>query len=105
MTELFPDLPAALRKRTDSRKSLHAFMRKHGIESNHGCDPWIAISIPETKKLLKGEDDPLPGTIGGLICNYGRLIEEAGMIGEGETEADAVRSLCEKLKITITITL
>jgi len=54
--------------------------------------PWIAIHIPSARELLSGYDDADFSSAYSLMGGYCRLLDDAGLVGEGQTEEEAIRN-------------
>lgn len=100
--ELFPELPR-------NKTRLDIFKEQHAIDTNgNGEDSdgkWIAGCIPEIRKMLGGyvQDGDENKDLMMLIINFGRLIDEAEMLGCGPTEEDACLDLARKLNLKLTL--
>lgn len=88
-----------------SRKDrIKAFKKLHGIETVNsrlpkGDQPWTACLMPKAHQIGAGYGCDPKSNFMDLFVEVGRLLEEASVMVNGETEADAIRTLCEKHKI------
>ncbi len=86
------DLPraagAALPPATCSAWFGGSFLTHH---APHMDEPWIAIHVPSARALLAGYDDADFSSACSLMGGYCRLLDDAGLVGEGQTEEEAVR--------------
>lgn len=58
-------------------------------------EPWMAIPMIAAKEALKEyitKDEPL-NTVADMTATYGRLLEDWGMIGYGNTEEESIVDL------------
>lgn len=82
---------------------LQAFKERQGIWTHHASfrerkeHPWSALLVPRARLRLAGylkgdkPDDPVS-----LIAGYCRLLDEWCLLVTGETELDAVQTLCSE---------
>jgi len=91
-----------------TKERLHAFMAKHGIETHYAGKalgrenyPWAACLMPRARQFGYGvtaTDDLFE-----CVAKVGRLLEEAGVLVEGQTEREAVEELCRQQHIQFNI--
>ncbi len=102
MSELFNIEKPPKTPRKSNREELKALKEKHHIYTHHCVDiGWMAISIPECVELLDGHDlnaeEKEDGML--LMIGYCRLIEEAGLLVDGEaTEFAAVQKIAKRIE-------
>lgn len=58
----------------------------------HMDEPWIAIHVHSARALLSGYDDADFSSACSLMGGYCRLLDDAGLVGEGQTEEEAIRN-------------
>lgn len=95
MSELLFDIPA-----TKPRRAL--FKKKHQIETHFcsGSEPdWVALHMPSARKFGYGvtEKSSLPD----CFAKVGRLLDESGVAGYGDTEAEAIIETCKAVGIAV----
>lgn len=83
------------------RERLEAFKKLHGIWTHNAGyepkdEPWSALALNQSAVALNGygvkpADSPLD-----IIAGYCRLLDEWNLLVTGETEREAIRTLCEK---------
>lgn len=106
---LFP-LPQAERiKPSNSKSALHAFCKENGILTHTtgdykdwDCPPWVAVKVPP-RRLDDGKPIPEGMSIAEMFAWFGRLLDEGGWAAYGQTEREAVQSVCEERKIPFAI--
>lgn len=86
------------------RERIAAFKKQHGIwthvdkENKIGGHAWDAMAFDKSVEALSGynltEGEKREPVL--LIAGYCRLLEEAGLLVTGNTEIDAIRTLCAK---------
>ena len=74
----------------------------HFAEMGEGCDNWMALAFETAKKALEdyeltAEEKTEPMM---LMAGYCRLIDEAGLCAEADSEWAACELLAKQLKIT-----
>lgn len=81
------------------RDKIKAFKAEHVIETHH-CGsmsrkehPWMACLMSSARKLGYGVTEK--SDLFDIIAKVGRLADEAGICVTGETEIQAIRTLCE----------
>jgi hypothetical protein len=95
MNDLFPDLPK-------NPPKIVAFKERHQIQTHHspGCEPeWCALHMPSALEF--GYGVTATDTIGDCAAKIGRLLDESGVMGYGDTEADAIVETCKACHITV----
>jgi hypothetical protein len=56
------------------------------------CDPaWLAIYVPDAKRVLEGYEDANFTDIGALMVDYCNVLERAGVLHYGKTMEEAVK--------------
>lgn len=97
------DVPKTHPSRADK---LRAFKTRQGIWTWHTPDmsikdhPWAALLVPRARRRLAGEpklalcDDPDE-----LVWHFSYLLDANGLLTTGETELDAIRTLCAENNI------
>lgn len=102
-TPLLLDVPKTHMSRHDK---LVAFKERNGIWTWHCKEmrredhPWEAMLEHRARQRLAGylnddePDDPIS-----LIAGYCRLLDEWGLLMTGETEREAIRTLCTRNRI------
>lgn len=82
------------------RTKLTELKNRLGIET-HRCAgedaPWMAIHLPSARKFGYGVTET--SDMFDCVSKVGRLLDEAGVCTYGKSEQDAVRQLCENLKL------
>lgn len=86
-----------------NKTRLQALKETHGIETHHADllpkdHPWSACHMPSARELAAGYDETV-ADIGEAAAKFCRLLDEQGLLVTGETEADAVITLCRNLNI------
>ena len=91
---------------------LQAFKERQGIWTHRASfrdrkdHPWSALLVPRSRLRLAGylgegdPDDPMS-----LIAGYCRLLDESCLLVTGETELDAVQTLCSENNIICDVNL
>lgn len=79
---------------------IEAFKVKHQIETHH-CPGmlWIAVHMPSARKCGYGVTEK--SDLFDCISKVGRLLDESGVAGYGDTEADAIVETCKAVGITV----
>ncbi len=81
---------------------LEAFKAKHQIETHNapGCEmPWAALHMPTARKF--GYGVTATSSFMDCVAKVCRLLDESGVMGYGETEADAIVETCKACGITV----
>lgn len=89
------DVPRTLPRREQ-------FKKQHQIETHHapGCEmPWAACHMPAARKY--GYGVTAESSLVDCVAKVGRLLDESGVMGYGETEADAIVATCKACGITV----
>lgn len=87
------------------KERLHAFMERHGIKThsipdkhlapNDDCPKWMAVWVTGCVRRF-----PSYVTASMHLCEIGghagRLVDEAGLSADADTEAEAVELLCKQ---------
>lgn len=87
------------------QERLDAFKAKHGIET-HRSDlrredhPWCACLMPAARRTAEAYMKGDPPTLFNMILHAERLLDEAALLVTGETEREAVATLCDHNGIT-----
>lgn len=101
-TGLLFDVPAT---RPSHARRLHIFKRENCIETHDGGSPdlsrWMAAHMPSCRRL--GYGNTPQSSLFDCVANTCRLMDEAGLVGYGRTEREAVRELCEQIGQPFTI--
>lgn len=96
-----PVLLDVLKDSPTRKEKLDAFKAKHDIWTHcasHMNEKWCAMAVTLSIQRLFGYSDLKPDESVkpiDLIARYCRLLDEANLLVNGNTEAEAVRSLCE----------
>lgn len=81
------------------QERLDDFKRRHGIETHKGPvdPPWLACHMPTARTFGHGvtKDSDLFDCMA-KVC---RLLDEAGVISEADTEREAVEQVCANMGI------
>lgn len=92
--------------RPSRKERIKAFKELHGIETHYAGrtwgkknNPWDACLMPRARQIGSNYGCNETSTLGELVGSVCRLLEEAGVLVTGETECDAIRTLCENNKI------
>jgi len=86
--------------RTPTR--IEVFKVKHQIETRHsaGIRPeWCALHMPTARKYGYGVTET--SSLVDCLLKVGRLLDESGVAGYGDTEADAIVATCRACGITV----
>lgn len=100
-TPLLFDVP----KTHPSRKEkIKAFKELHGIETVNsqlpkGEQPWTACLMPKAHQIGAGYGCDPKSNFMDLFVKIGRLLCESKIMVNGETERDAIRTLCDENNI------
>lgn len=81
---------------------IETFKEAHEIQTNfaNGCVmPWAALHMPTARKFGYGVTEQ--SDIVDCVAKVGRLLDETGVMGYGETEADAIIETCKSCNITV----
>lgn len=81
---------------------IQAFKAKHQIQTHYapGCEPpWCALNMPEARKFGYGVTSD--SSFFDCVAKVGRLLDESGIMGYGETEAEAIIESCKACGITV----
>jgi hypothetical protein len=81
---------------------IEAFKAKHQIETHccKGADTdWLAIHMPSARKCGYGVTET--SSLFDCFSKVGRLLDESGVAGYGDTEADAIVETCKACGITV----
>jgi hypothetical protein len=94
-TDMLFDVPA-----TRTRREL--FKERHQIETlfTQDANPaWCALHLPSARKFGYGVTET--SDFFDLVSKVGRLLDESGVMGYGDTEADAIVQTCKACGITV----
>ena len=89
------DVPAGKTRR-------ELFKERHQIETHYckGGEPdWLAVHMPSARKCGYGVTET--SSLFDCVAKVGRLLDESGIAGYGETEADAIVESCKAVGITV----
>lgn len=78
------------------------FKEKHQIETHFcrdGNPDWLAMHMPSARKF--GYGVTAESTMFDCVAKVGRLLDESGVAGYGDTEADAIVATCQACGITV----
>lgn len=88
------------------KERLNAFKFANDIET-HYCKvfedehlPWMACKMDSARQIREPYRNSKDESLGSIMADVCRLLEEAGVIAEGKTERDSIIRLCENLDIT-----
>lgn len=92
-------------KSSPTRKErLHAFMQRNAIESHStaaksepGFPKWCALHLPTGRQF--GYGVTATSDLFDCVGKVGRLLDESGVMGYGDTEAEAVEATCKAVGI------
>lgn len=97
-TDLLFDVPEQLSPRLASEKQAMEKAKAAGVKTHHAPHvepPWIAVSMIDAQKILRGypltEEEKTD--LSALMAGYCRLIDEADLIGCGNTEIEAILNI------------
>jgi hypothetical protein len=100
-SEFLFEVPEQLSPRLAAEKAALAKAKANGVQTHHAPHadpPWIAICMPAVCKKLEGygltEEEKTDLVM--LTAGYCRLIDEAGLIGYGYTEIEAILNIPNK---------
>lgn len=84
-------------------RKVEAFKAAYQIET-HYCgsfpeNPWLAIHLPSARKFGYGLTER--SDLFDCVSKVGRLLDESGIAGYGDTEADAIIQTCKACGITV----
>ena len=92
------DAPEQLSPRLAAEKEAMEKAKSNGVQTHHAPHaepPWIAICMPAVCKMLEGygltEEEKTD--LVALMAGYCRLIDEAGLIGYGHAEIEAILNI------------
>lgn len=98
------DIP---KDRASQKELLHRFCKANGIwthtitraKASKDFPAWTALLLPSNPHgielpYVQDETEPME-----IIAGYCRVLDESGMLVEGETEREAVEILCRNLNI------
>lgn len=87
------------------KERIEAFKAKHSIETH--CAgvkwrtgdfmPWVACHMPTARQY--GYGVTAESDLFDCISKVGRLLDESGVMGYGDTEREAIRATCETVNI------
>lgn len=90
--------------RPSRKERIKAFKQLHGIETHYAGKgwgkenhPWSACLMPAARTFGYGVTET--SDLFDVVSKVARLLEEAGVLVTGETEREAIRTLCENNKI------
>jgi hypothetical protein len=95
MREMLFDIPK-------NKLKITVFKEKHGIETlfSKGCEPpWCALHMPTARKYGYGVTET--SSFGDCVAKVCRLLDESGVMGYGETEAEAIVETCKSVGIIV----
>jgi hypothetical protein len=104
--QILIEVPATVSPKAIRRREIVAeFKRIHGIRTHYAPHMerpirWVAVKVPP-KRLDDGGplgDMDLPT----MFANFGRLLDEGGLVGYGSTEFYAIQECCLNQKIKFT---
>jgi hypothetical protein len=84
----------------------HPYCKYTRLDSRHAthyCEddqkPWIAVDMDRARELLAEHDltDEEKTDIGALMAGYCRVLDDMGLIGYGQTEAEAILNANNKI--------
>lgn len=81
---------------------LESFKERHQIETHYckGAEPdWLAVHMPSARKFGYGVTDA--SSLFDCVSKVGRLLDESGVAGYGNTEAEAIVETCKAVGITV----
>ena len=97
-SEFLFDAPEQLSPRLAAEKEAMEKAKSNGVQTHHAPHaepPWIAICMPAVCKMLEGygltEEEKTD--LVALMAGYCRLIDEAGLIGYGHAEIEAILNI------------
>lgn len=61
----------------------------------HCSPPWLAVHVPSAQRLLAEYPKADFSDLGRLMADYCNVLDRAGLLHYGETEAEAVRNATE----------
>lgn len=88
--------------RPSRKERINEFKKLHNIVTLKSSlprkdEPWFACLMTSARKFGYGVTEQ--SDLFDCVAKVGRLMEESGVLVTGETEADAIRTLCENNKI------
>jgi len=91
MLEMLFDIPK-------NKLKITVFKEKHVIETHYarGCEgPWAALHMPTAWREYKDYGVTQHDNIAACFSKVGRLLDESGLAGYGDTEAEAIVATCK----------
>jgi len=91
------------------KERIESFKKQYDIET-HYCEalddehrPWMACKMDVAKRIRKPYRNSESNSLGAIMADVCRLLEESGTIAEGKTEREAIRQLCANLDMICTL--
>lgn len=88
------------------KERIKAFKVANYIET-HYCKafedehyPWMACKMDAAKSIREPYRTSENNSLGAIMSDVCRLLEEAGVIAEGKTERESIIELCNNMNIT-----
>lgn len=91
------------------KERIESFKKEFDIET-HYCKafedehfPWMACKMDIAKRIRQPYRTSQSESLGAIMADVCRLLEESGVVAEGNTEAESIRQLCANLDMICTI--
>lgn len=91
------------------KERMKAFKIANDIET-HYCQsweddwhPWLACKMDLAREIREPYRNSESNSLGAIMADVCRLVEESGVIAEGKTERDAIIQLCGNLDIVCSL--
>lgn len=101
-TPLLLDVP---KDSPNHKERIEEFKKRNGIETHSAgvkwrtedFKPWCACHMPTARKF--GYGVTAESDLFDCISKVGRLLDDSGVLGYGDTEREAVRAVCDAVNI------
>lgn len=89
------------------KERIEAFKIANDIETHYSDAlpewPWIAVKMDLARDVREPYRTCDDNSMGAVMADVCRLLDEAGICADGKTEASAIQKLCANLELVCTI--